>query len=393
MFKIKTYNSIAPKGLQVFENNSYMLNESDNPDGILLRSFNLHDESIAQSVKAIARAGVGVNNIPVKELSEQGVVVFNTPGANANAVKELVLLSLFVSSRNFLPAIEWTNTLKIDNSTSIPSQVESGKKQFVGNEIRGKRFGVIGVGAIGVLVANDALALGMDVVAYDPFISVNTAWQLSSNVQRAHNMDEIFSTCDYITLHVPLTDKTRNIIDEAAIGKMKTGVRLLNFSRAELVNVEHLQDALEKEKISNYITDFPTEKLLKMKNVITIPHLGASTVEAEENCAFMAASTLKQYLETGNIQHSVNFPNVYLPFTRLSRVTVAHKNIPNMVGQITAVLAQYEMNIANMLNSSKDLWAYTIIDLDSKAEHKDSIIQKLLTIDGIKKVRIIENER
>ncbi len=388
MYNIKVYNSIASKGMDVLKNPAFNVDNSEEPDGILLRSFNLHDEKVPKSVKAIARAGVGVNNLPVTKLTEEGVVVFNTPGANANAVKELVLMSLIASSRHLFRAVNWTSSLK-GEAQLVPELVEAGKKEFVGSEIQGKRLGVIGVGAIGVLVANDALALGMDVVAFDPFISVNTAWQLSRDVQRAHNLDEIFHSCDYITLHVPLTDKTKAIINENAFNQMKTGAHLLNFSRGELVDELHLKEALEVNKVASYITDFPNDNVLHMKNVVTIPHLGASTCESEENCAYMAAYQLKNYLETGNIQNSVNFPNVFMPFSGRGRITVIHQNIPNMVGQITSILANSSLNIADMMNRSKDEWAYTLIDLDNDIQDHDELINRMKQINGVKRVRIL----
>ncbi len=388
MYNIKVYNSIATRGLNVLNGPTFQSGSSEDPDGILLRSYNLHDEPIPKSVKAVARAGVGVNNIPVDALTELGVVVFNTRGENANAVKELVIMSLIASSRHLFRAVSWTNSLQ-GGYQAVPELVEKGKKDFVGTEIQGKRLGVIGVGAIGVLVANDALALGMEVVAFDPFISVSTAWQLSRDVQRAHSMEEIFQTCDYLTLHVPLTEETKEIVNRKAFQQMKTGVHILNFSRGELVDEEHLRTALEENKVASYITDFPNEKVLNMRNVVAIPHLGASTGESEENCAYMAATQLKQFLETGNIQNSVNFPNVYLPFTSRKRVTVIHQNIPNMVGQITSTLANYSINIADMMNRSKGQWAYTLMDLDDDLRNEDELIRSILQITGVRKVRIL----
>jgi D-3-phosphoglycerate dehydrogenase len=388
MYNIQVYNSIAERGLAVLNEDAYQVGNVNDADAILLRSYSIHETTISSSVKAIARAGVGVNNIPVDKLTERGVVVFNTPGANANAVKELVLMSLIASSRNLFRAVAWTNTLQGEGD-SIPVQVEAGKKDFVGTEIQGKRLGVIGVGAIGVLVANDATALGMEVVAYDPFISVNTAWQLSRDVQRAHSPEEIFQTCDYITVHVPLTDQTREMFNEKAFQQMKPGMKILNFSRGELVHEEDLKLAIEKNVIASYITDFPNENLLSMRNVIAIPHLGASTYESEVNCAIMAATQLKQFLETGNINNSVNFPNVYMPLTGRKRLTVVHQNIPNMVGQITSLLASQSINIADMMNRSKGQWAYTLIDLDQDLDNKEYLINQVMNINGVRHVRVI----
>lgn len=387
MYQVQVYNSIAQRGLQLLQEENINVCDSSSPDGILLRSFQLHPETVPQTVMAVARAGVGTNNIPVEQLTENGVVVFNTPGANANAVKELVLMSLVASSRHLFRAVVWTERLQGEN---IEQLVEAGKKEFVGTEIYGKKLGVIGVGSIGVLVANDALSLGMEVVAFDPFISVNTAWQLSREVKRAHNVEDIFQTCDYITMHVPYTDETKEMLNEKAFKQMKHGVRILNFSRAELVNERDLEEAIEQNKVATYITDFPNERVVRMKNVVAIPHLGASTRESEENCAYMAAKQLVQYLKTGNIQNSVNFPNVYLPYSaNKRRVTVIHQNIPNMVGQITSILARYSINIADMMNRSKGLWAYTLMDLDHDVDNKEEIIHFVSQIEGVKRVRII----
>jgi D-3-phosphoglycerate dehydrogenase len=387
MYNIQVYNSIAERGLEVLTGPGIQVSQTDEPDGILLRSYNLHEQALPSTVKGVARAGVGVNNIPVEELTERGVVVFNTPGANANAVKELVIMSLIASSRHLFRAVSWTQGLQ---GQAVPDIVEAGKKEFVGSEILGKRLGVIGVGAIGVLVANDALSLGMDVVAFDPFISVNTAWQLSRDVQRAHSLDEIFQTCDYITMHVPLTDETREMLNKKAFGQMKPGIRILNFSRGELVHEDDLEVALDKQIVSHYITDFPNEKVIGMNHVVAIPHLGASTLESEENCAYMAAKQLKQFLETGNIHNSVNFPNVHMPFTgRTNRVTVLHQNIPNMVGQITSILANFSINIADMMNRSKGPWAYTLMDLDHNVDNKEELINRIKQINGVRKVRIL----
>ncbi|WP_088006057.1 phosphoglycerate dehydrogenase [Indiicoccus explosivorum] len=388
MYNIQVFNSIAARGLAVLDEGGYQAGNVEAADAILLRSHNLHDTAIPPSVKAVARAGVGVNNIPVDELTEKGVVVFNTPGANANAVKELVLMSLIASSRNLFRALTWTNSLQGEGE-AVPEQVESGKKYFIGTEVQGKRLGVIGVGAIGVLVANDAAALGMEVTAYDPFISVNTAWQLSREIQRAHTPEEVFQTCDYITMHVPLTDETRGMLDEHAFKAMKPGMKVLNFSRGELVHEGDLREAIEKEIVAGYITDFPNDNLLNMPNVIAIPHLGASTYESEVNCAVMAATQLKQFLETGNIRNSVNFPNVHMPMAGEKRLTVIHENIPNMVGQITGILAEEEINIADMMNRSKGPWAYTLVDLDEDIGREADLIGRVMAIKGVRAARVI----
>ncbi|MFI8687951.1 phosphoglycerate dehydrogenase [Rossellomorea sp. NPDC077527] len=391
MISINTYNAISQSGLSLIEKDiNYHLNGNGDPDGILVRSKNLHDYDFPASVKAIARAGAGVNNIPIDLCTEKGIVVFNTPGANANAVKELVLANLIASSRNLYSAVGWTNSLK-GTEEDVPGVVEAKKKEFVGSEIKGKKLGVVGLGAIGVLVANDALALGMDVVAYDPFISVDAAWRLSQDVKRAHQIEEVWTECDFVTLHIPLTDKTESFVSPEAFAKMKKGMTILNFSRGELVEEGAMEVALNSGVVRKYVTDFPNKKVLAMKNVVPVPHLGASTVESEENCAIMATKQLKTYLETGNIKHAVNLPDVELPYSGKMRVTVMHQNIPNMVGQIATVLSGYAVNIADMINRSKHTWAYTMIDLDQKLneEEQADVKQKLKNITGVVSVRLI----
>lgn len=385
--QIKTLNNIAESGLNVFNENYKIDNDSENPDAILLRSFNMHDLELGDNLKAIARAGAGVNNIPIERCTDRGIVVFNTPGANANAVKELVLTSLMASSRNVFDGIQWTRTL-VDEGDQIPKLVEAGKKQFVGKEIKGKTLGVIGLGAIGALVANDALDLDMDVIGYDPYISVDLAWKLSRNVKRAMTLEQVFANADYITVHVPVVDSTKGMFNAEAFKIMKPGVHILNFSRGELVNEADMVDALESGIVGKYITDFPNENVLKMKNTVCIPHLGASTEESEENCAIMAARQMKEFLETGNIKNSVNFPNAYLEYTGKRRVAVFHKNVPNMVGQITNAISNYDLNIADMVNRSRGDYAYTMIDIDGDVngevlpglEEKISQIANVVTI-------------
>ncbi|PFA67403.1 3-phosphoglycerate dehydrogenase [Bacillus sp. AFS015802] len=391
MISINTYNAISQSGLSLIEDDlNYHLNGNGDPDGILVRSKNLHDYDFPASVKAIARAGAGVNNIPIDLCTEKGIVVFNTPGANANAVKELVLANLIASSRNLYSAVGWTNSLK-ETEEDVPGVVEAKKKEFVGSEIKGKKLGVVGLGAIGVLVANDALALGMDVVAYDPFISVDAAWRLSQDVKRAHHIEEVWAECDFVTLHIPLTDKTSGFVSKDAFAKMKKGMTILNFSRGELVEEGAMADALDSGVVRKYVTDFPNKKVLSMKNVVPVPHLGASTVESEENCAIMATKQLKTYLETGNIKHAVNLPDVELPYSGKMRVTVMHQNIPNMVGQIATVLSGYAVNIADMINRSKHTWAYTMIDLDQKLaeDEQADVKQRMKNITGVVSVRLI----
>lgn len=388
---IKTLNNIAESGLKIFNQDHYRIdNESENPDAIAVRSFNMHGLEFGNNLKAIARAGAGVNNIPVDKCTERGIVVFNTPGANANAVKELVLTTLIASSRNLFDGIAWAKTLEGEGE-QVPKLVETGKKKFVGKEIKGKTLGIIGLGAIGALVANDALDLDMDVIAFDPFISVDTAWNLSRNVHRAMAIEELFANSDYITIHVPLTNETKGIINEKAISIMKPDVHILNFSRGGLVNEKDIAVALENEKVGKYITDFPNEDVLKMKNAISIPHLGASTSEAEENCAIMATHQVKEYLETGNIKNSVNFPNASLPYTGKRRVTAFHKNVPNMVGQISLAISDYQLNIADMVNRSRGDYAYTMIDIDNKinGDIVPGLEAKINQIEGIVTVRTI----
>ncbi|MEH7462994.1 3-phosphoglycerate dehydrogenase family protein [Bacillus thuringiensis] len=389
MFHIQTLNQIAEKGIATFSKERYRIGEpTKNPDGILLRSYSLHHEEFSSDLKAIARAGAGVNNIPVERCTEKGIVVFNTPGANANAVKELVLASLIMSSRNVVDGIVWTKGLQ---GEEVPQLVEKGKKQYVGSEIASKRLGIIGLGAIGALVANDALSLGMDVVGYDPYVSVETAWRLSRQVERAFSLEEVFATCDYITLHVPLVEQTRGFINEHAFQVMKKGVRILNFSRGDLVDEDALERALQTGVVNHYITDFPNERVLQMKNVIATPHLGASTYESEENCAIMAARQLQIFLETGNIRNSVNYPNVDLPYIGKNRITIAHQNIPNMVGQITTCLAEHHINIADMINRSKGSFAYTMIDIDNGIDDiiKEDVLANIRDIAGVVAVRMI----
>ncbi|WP_160725167.1 phosphoglycerate dehydrogenase [Bacillus sp. USDA818B3_A] len=388
---IKTLNNIAESGLKVFNKGNFTIdNDSENPDAIVVRSFNMHSLEFGTNLKAIARAGAGVNNIPVEKCTEQGIVVFNTPGANANAVKEMVLTSLISSSRNLFDGVAWTKTL-VGEGEQVPKLVEAGKKQFVGKEIKGKTLGIIGLGAIGALVANDALDLDMDVIGFDPFISVDTAWNLSRNVQRAMTIEQLFAESDYITVHVPLTNDTKGMFNQKAFSIMKPGVQILNFSRGELVNEVDMAVALEEGSVGRYITDFPNETVLKMKNTISIPHLGASTAESEENCAIMAARQVKELLETGNIKNSVNFPNAELPYTGKRRVAAFHRNIPNMVGQITSAISSYNLNIADMVNRSRGDYAYTMIDIEDKVNGDviPGLSEKINQIEGIVTARII----
>ncbi len=388
MYKIQTLNKIANIGLELFPRDDYeVASEILNPDAILVRSANMLEMQIPASVKAVARAGAGVNNIPVSKCSEQGIVVFNTPGANANGVKELVLAGLLLSSRKIFPGLMWAKTL-IGKGDEVPNLIEKGKSGFVGPELKGKKLGVVGLGAIGVMVANDAVELGMKVSGYDPFISVEAAWGLSRNVKRARSLESLIAESDYITLHVPLTDKTKGFINRERMAIMKKGVRMLNFARGGLVNNEHLKEALAEGVISAYVTDFPDEELLKMENVIAFPHLGASTPEAEDNCAIMAVNQLRNFLETGNIKNSVNFPDCELDSRAPTRLIIANRNIPNMVGQYTTILAAEKINILDLINHHKGDYAYNILAIDGNVT--PSVKEKIQSIDGVIMVRVID---
>lgn len=368
MYQIQTLNKISKKGLAVLDSNSYnVAEEVKNPDGIILRSFKMHDMELPSSLRAVARAGAGVNNIPIDKCTENGIVVFNTPGANANAVKELVIAALLLSSRKIVQGIEWAKTL-VGEGDAVSSLIEKGKSNFAGPEIQGKTLGVVGLGAIGVRVANAAHHLGMDVVGYDPFLSVDAAWHLTRFAHKANSLDELLSKADYVTIHVPATPSTKGMFNSEAFANMKKGARLLNFSRGELVDENDVQAALESGELASYITDFASEALLKNEKVICLPHLGASTPESEENCAVMAANELKDFLENGNIKNSVNFPNCDMGKAEGARVTVLHKNVPSMIKNITDVFASRGVNIANMLNKSKGDNAYTMIDVDGKCD-------------------------
>ena len=386
MYKIKTYNKISKSGLEVFDEKYTIGDEVENADGAIVRSAALHDTEFPASLKAIARAGAGTNNIPIDRCSEQGIVVFNTPGANANAVKELVLAGLFLSSRRVVSGIEWAKTLK-GNGAEVGKMVEKGKGAFGGPEIKGKKLGVIGLGAIGVMVANAANHLGMTVYGYDPYLSVKSAWNLNHNAVYINDINEIYANCDYITIHVPLVDGTKKMINADTIAKMKDGVRILNFSRAALVDDAALIAALESGKVAVYVTDFPTDDVLGVDGIIAIPHLGASTPESEDNCASMAAKELIDYIENGNIVNSVNLPEVTMPRSGANRVCVIHKNIPNMLTKITALVSDDGINIENLLNKSRGDYAYTMLDI---GEADIATLEKEINeIDGIIRVRII----
>ncbi len=391
MYNILTLNAISEKGLAKLPPDLFAISDkTENPDGIIVRSAEMHEYEAPGSLLAVARAGAGTNNIPIDKFSENGIVVFNTPGANANAVKELVLTAILISSRKIVEGIEWSNSLK--GKENIDKLVESGKKQFAGPEIKGKKLGVIGLGAIGVLVANAAVALGMEVIGYDPFLSVYSAWSISSEVELADSIASIVTQCDYITVHVPLNADTKNMFNDELFGMMKKGTRLLNFSRGSLVETAALKKALADGVVDKYITDFPSEEVLNLDNVLAIPHLGASTPESEENCAEMAAIEIKAFLKYGTIKNSVNFPNCEALYTGKARITIAHQNIPNMVGSMTAIFAKENLNIDNMINKSKGEWAYTIIDLDSLCGKNDTILAELRALPGVKKARIVREQ-
>lgn len=382
MYNIKTLNKISKIGMDRFNDNYKCGDDIENPDAIMLRSFNMHDMEIPESVKAIARAGAGVNNIPIDKCSEKGIVVFNTPGANANAVKELVIAGILMSSRKIVEGIDWANTLT-DEGDNIGKVVEKGKSQFVGPEIIGKKLGVIGLGAIGVMVCNAAHALGMDVIGYDPYISVDAAWSLSRAVHKASSIKEIYEQCDYITIHVPLNDETKNTINAQTIAEMKDGVRILNFARGGLVNSADILAAVESGKVAKYVTDFPDADMINKENVIAIPHLGASTPESEDNCAVMAANELIDYLENGNITNSVNMPKCVMERSTDVRICIVHKNIPNMIGQISKYFADKNVNIENMINKSRGEYAYTIVDVDHEMNEE-------IEFEGLLSVRVIK---
>lgn len=386
MYKIKTYNKISKVGLEVFDDKYTVADEAENADGAIVRSAALHDTEFPESLKAIARAGAGTNNIPIERCSEQGIVVFNTPGANANAVKELVLAGMLISSRRVIPAIEWAKTLKGEGD-AVGKLVEKGKGAFAGPELKGKKLGIIGLGAIGVLVANAANHLGMTVYGYDPYLSINSAWNLTHNAIHIYDINEIYKNCDYISVHVPLTDTTKNMINANAIASMKDGVRILNFARGGLVNSADIKNALADGKVASYVTDFPSDDLLDVDGVIAIPHLGASTPESEDNCADMAAKQLIDYIENGNITNSVNMPAISMPRSGNHRVCVIHKNIPNMLTAITGIVAENNVNIENMLNKSRGDYAYTMIDVN--VENAAEIDTRISAIEGVVKVRII----
>ena len=387
MKNIYCLDKIAKVGTDIFGKEYELVNNMDNANGILVRSSSLHEAVFDKETVAIARAGAGVNNIPLERCAAEGIVVFNTPGANANGVKELAICGMLLAARDIVGGVNWVKTIK--ESPSIDKDVEKGKKSFAGTEIRGKKLGVIGLGAIGAMVANAGESLGMEVYGYDPYISVNSAWNLSRKIIHITDINQIFSECDYISLHLPLTNDNKGLINKNSFALMKDGVIILNFSRDLLVDDIDMEEALNTGKVKVYVTDFPNTKTANMDKVITIPHLGASTSESEDNCAIMAVEQLKDYIENGNIKNSVNYSNCDMGVcSTICRVTLLHKNIPNMIGQISSILAKYNINIADMTNKSRDKFAYTMLDLETMADTK--LLSELGSIEGVLKVRLIK---
>lgn len=386
MYKYHNLNPISQVGLDEFTKDYAPVSTPETADAILVRSAAMHEMEFAPDLKAIARAGAGVNNIPLEKCAEQGIVVFNTPGANANGVKELVIAGMLLASRDIIGGINWVQENEEDGN--IAKDAEKAKKAFAGQELEGKKLGVIGLGAIGVLVANAATHLGMDVYGYDPYVSVDSAWRLSRSIHHTTNVDEIYENCDYITVHVPALDSTKGMIGKDALGLMKEGVIVLNFARDVLVDSEAMVDALVAGKVKHYVTDFPTPEIAGVKGAIVIPHLGASTEESEDNCAKMAVKEVMDYLENGNINHSVNYPTCDMGKCKgVCRVAINHKNIKNMIGQFASVLGEADMNIANMANQSKGEYAYSLFDLDTQIT--DEVVEKLKNVQGVLRIRIL----
>lgn len=386
MTKIQTLNNISAIGLEKLPRDSYeVASEITNPDAILVRSAKMHDLEIGDALKAVGRAGSGVNNIPLDKMSEHGVVVFNAPGANANAVKELVISSMLLASRNICQAWDYVNHLRLDN---LKTAVEDGKKNYAGSELPGKTLGIVGLGAIGVQIANAANALGMNVIGFDPSITIKSAWKLSSEVKHALSIDELFACSDFVSFHVPLVENTKNLLNKERIDLLPAGATILNFARDGIVDEDALMVALDSGKVKYYVTDFPIDDKKNHDRVIALPHLGASTIEAEDNCAIMVANQIRDYLENGNIANSVNFPEVSMPRgVGRERLAITHKNIPNMVGQISTTIADSNANIVDMLNKSRDNVAYTLVDLEH--EILPLVINNLKQVKGILTVRVL----
>lgn len=388
-FDVKTYNVIAQEGIDVFPKDSYTVNKTEKPDALLIRSQDMHKTAFGTNVLAIARAGAGFNNIPLVKCTDQGTVVFNTPGSNANAVKELVVALLILAARPVIPAIQWARKM---GGADVSLQTEKGKNHFDGTELQGKRIGVIGLGSVGSKVARAAYDLGMDVVGYDPYISVEHAWRLSNDIPRAESLDDVLNDSDYVTIHIPYTEQNRNLISAKELAKMKDGAVLLNYSRGGIVNDHDVCEALDSGKLRLFMTDFSSPEVLNHDKTVVTPHLGGTTEEAEVNGAKQAARTLRKYLETGNIVNSVNFPTVEMPFEAPLRLTLIHQNIPNMVGRITTILANREINIDNMINRSRGKIAYTVIDAAALSEEQVEELEKeLMTIPEVIRVRALHN--
>ena len=386
MYKYHCLNPISHVGLDQLDENYVNTDTAEDADAILVRSAKMHDMEFGKNLKVIARAGAGVNNIPLERCADEGIVVFNTPGANANGVKELAIAGMLLAARDIIGGINWVQEYEEDGD--IAKITEKKKKAFAGTELQGKKLGVIGLGAIGVLVANAAVHLGMDVYGYDPYVSVDSAWNLSRSIHHAKTVDELYRDCDYITIHVPALEDTKGMIDKNAIGLMKEGVVILNLARDVLVNQEDIVDALVSGKVRCYVTDFPTKEIVGVKGAIVIPHLGASTEESEDNCAKMAAAEVRDFLENGNITHSVNYPDCDMGVKGAGpRITILHKNIPNMLGQFTGLLADQNMNISLMANKSRKEYAYTMIDVDGDVSA--DVEEKLAAIEGVLRVRVI----
>lgn len=386
MKNIKLMNKIAKVGTDIFDKNDYLVSDSaDAPVAMMVRSAALHDIEFNPELLCIARCGAGVNNIPIDRCASEGIVVFNTPGANANGVKELTIAALMLASRNIVGGVNWASSLK--GTEGVAKQVEAGKSKFAGSEIAGKTLGVIGLGAIGGMVANAASSLGMHVLGCDPFITVNAAWNLSRSIKHASSFDEIFKTCDYITLHVPATKDTKGMINKETLSMMKDGVKIINLARADLVNSEDMKAALLEGKVSSYVVDFPTDDTVGVDGIVTIPHLGASTAESEDNCAVMAATQLIDFLENGNIKNSVNYPNVSLPHTAKNRMCLMHKNIPGVLSKFTTALSDKNINIENLANGSKGDFAYTIIETNSNLP--EDVVATLDAVEGVIRTFVI----
>ena len=385
MTEILKLNDISKVAEDTLTSEYKLTAEATNPKGIMLRSFNMHEYDIPSSVLCVGRAGAGVNNIPIDKCSEKGIVVFNTPGANANAVKELVLCGLLLASRKVTDGIRWTESLK--GQEDISKKVEKGKKAFVGPEIYGKTLGIIGLGAIGALVANAAISLGMKVIGYDPYISIDGAWHLDNHVIKETDLNELFKACDYITVHVPLTPSTKEFINAQSISIMKDGVAILNFARGELVNNADIVEAVKSGKVARYVTDFANNDILGVENIICTPHLGASTPEAEDNCAIAVARQMMDFIENGNVTNSVNLPTIKVPRLGAVRLTVFHKNMPNMLNPISAIISEQGLNISNFVSQAKGNYAYTILDIDDKIDQEH--IDKICAIENVIKVRVL----